>query len=153
MVAEVRRAMVGYYPGGGVYAVGNPGITLTQAQEMAARKGLVGFQLFPLGGDDADGGQHTYRRRGEDGKYTEPGQASEFAAQLSFYAGKQRGPLCGDSGSIGPPICTSRIRNPENPRTDRQPEILRKELIIDDLPEGDSADPPRRRGLPDRAMV
>lgn len=153
MVAEVRRAMVGYYPGGGVYAVGNPGITLTQAQEMAARKGLAGFQLFPLGGDDADGGQHIYRRRGEDGKYTEPGSSSEFAAMLSFYVGKRRGPLCGDSGSIGPPISTPRIQTPENPRTVRQPETLRKEVIVDDLPKGDSADPPRLRSLPNRSVV
>jgi hypothetical protein len=153
MVAEIRRAMVGYYPGGGVYAVGNPGITLTKAQEMAARKGLVGFQLLPLGGDDADGGQHTYWRRGEDGKYTEPGSSREFAALLCFYSEKQRGPLCGDSASIGPPICTSRIRTPENPRTERQPETLRKEAMVDDLLEGDSADAPRLRSLPDRSVV
>ena len=85
MASEVKRAMVGYYPGGGVYAVGNPGITLTGARERAAKEGLVGFQLFPLGGDDADGGEHIYRRRGENGTYTERGQSREFAAQLSEY--------------------------------------------------------------------
>ncbi len=83
MAAKAKRAMVGYYPGGGVYAVGNPGITLTEARERAAKEGLVGFQLFPLGGDDADGGEHLYRRRGENGTYTERGQSWEFAAQLT----------------------------------------------------------------------
>jgi hypothetical protein len=34
MAAEPLCAMVGYYPPpGGVYAVGNPGITLTKARE------------------------------------------------------------------------------------------------------------------------
>ncbi len=78
-------AMIGYYPsGGGVYAVGNEGVTVKEAKELAAKEGLELFQLFPLQGKES--GPHQFYRRQEDGTYKQ-GRSREFAARLSGYVG------------------------------------------------------------------
>ncbi len=82
-----KFAMIGYYPNsvsGGVYAVGNEGITLEDAKELAAEESLELFQLFPL--KDKETGQHQFYRRQEDGSYKQ-GRSREFAARLSGYVG------------------------------------------------------------------
>jgi hypothetical protein len=51
-----KYAMIGYYPsdvGGGVYAVGNEGVTVAEAKEHAAKEGLELFQVFPLQGQES----------------------------------------------------------------------------------------------------
>ncbi|MBA4116220.1 MAG: hypothetical protein H0X71_07225 [Rubrobacter sp.] len=82
-----KFAMIGYYPNsvsGGVYAVGNEGITLEDAKELAAEESLELFQLFPL--KDKETRQHQFYRRQEDGSYKQ-GRSREFAARLSGYVG------------------------------------------------------------------
>ncbi len=82
-----KYAMVGYYPSdvsGGVYAVGNEGVTTQEAKERAAEEGLELFQLFPLRGKPT--GNHRFYRLKEDGNY-EHGRSREFAARLSEYVG------------------------------------------------------------------
>ena len=81
-----KYAMIGYYPlhvSGQVYAVGNEGVTVEEAKERAAEKGLEMFQLFPLPGE---GGGHRFYRLHENGKYAQ-GQSRYFAARLSGYVG------------------------------------------------------------------
>ena len=80
-----KFAMVGYYPSGQVYAVGNEGITRDGAKERAAEEGLEVFQLFPLHGQE-ETGDHVFYRRRSDGGY-EIGRSREFAARLSPYVG------------------------------------------------------------------
>ncbi len=87
-VEEAKKyAMVGYYPNdvsGGVYAVGNEGVTVKEAKERAAEEGLELFQLFPLRGKPT--GDHRFYRLEEDGSYKR-GESREFAARLSGYVG------------------------------------------------------------------
>ncbi len=82
-----KFAVVGYYPTGAVYAVGNPGITLDEAKEHAAKEDLESFQLFPLERRSPKGGQHGFYRRDENGEYKKR-RSREFAAQLSPYVAK-----------------------------------------------------------------
>ena len=82
-----KYAMIGYYlsdVGGGVYAVGNEGVTVAEAKEHAATEGLELFQLFPL--QRHESGPHQFYRRQEDGTYKQ-GRSREFAARLSGYVG------------------------------------------------------------------
>jgi len=82
-----KYAMIGYYPNevsGGVYAVGNEGVTTEEAKEHAAREHLELFQLFPLKGQQS--GPHRFYRRNENGNYVH-GRSREFAARLSGYVG------------------------------------------------------------------
>jgi hypothetical protein len=87
-VEEAKKyAMVGYYPNdvsGGVYAVGNEGVTTQEAKKRAAEEGLELFQLFPLRGKPT--GDHRFYRLKEDGSYKR-GESREFAARLSGYVG------------------------------------------------------------------
>jgi hypothetical protein len=83
-----KYAMIGYYPDldkGGVYAVGNEGVTVKKAKELAAKEDLELFQLFPLQGKQS--GPHQLYRRKEDGGYKQ-GRSREFAARLSGYVGR-----------------------------------------------------------------
>lgn len=83
-----KYAMIGYYPNevsGGVYAVGNEGVTAQEAKEQAAEEDLELYQLFPLRGKET--GQHQLYRRQEDGTYKQ-GRSREFAARLSGYVGR-----------------------------------------------------------------
>ncbi len=88
MEEETKKyAMIGYYPNevsGGVYAVGNEGVTTQEAHERAVEEDLELFQLFPLRGQPT--GQHRFYRRQVDGAYKQ-GQSREFAARLSEYVG------------------------------------------------------------------
>lgn len=88
-VEETKKyAMIGYYPNevsGGVYAVGNEGVTTRKAKELAAKEDLELFQLFPLQGKET--GQHQFYRRNEHGEYKQ-GRSREFAARLSGYVGR-----------------------------------------------------------------
>ena len=82
-----KYAMIGYYPNevsGGVYAVGNEGVTAKEAKEQAAEEDLELYQLFPLRGKQS--GPHQLYRRQEDGTYKQ-GRSREFAARLSGYVG------------------------------------------------------------------
>jgi hypothetical protein len=82
-----KYAMIGYYPNavsGGVYAVGNEGVTVDEAKEHATREDLECFQLFPLRAKPT--GPHRFYRRDEDGQYKH-GRSREFAARLSGYVG------------------------------------------------------------------
>ena len=79
-----KYAMIGYYPSGPVFAVGNEGVTTKKAKEHAAREGLECFQLFPLLNKPT--GQHLFYYRDEDGKYKK-GKSRYFAARLSGYVG------------------------------------------------------------------
>ncbi len=79
--------MVGYYPSGVVYAVGNPGVMPDEAKVHAARENLESFQLFPLERQPPRGGQHGFYRRDENGEYKRR-RSREFAAQLSPYVAK-----------------------------------------------------------------
>lgn len=85
--AKKKFAMIGYYhrTEGGVYAVGNEGITRADAITTAAEEGLELFQLFPLEGKHT--GQHQFYYRKQDGEYKQ-GQSRHFAARLSGYVGK-----------------------------------------------------------------
>lgn len=79
-----KYALIGYYPEqihGQVYAVGNEGVTVEEAKELAANEGLELFQVFPLPGE---GGGHRFFRRQEDDSYKQ-GRSREFAARLSAY--------------------------------------------------------------------
>ena len=83
-----KFAMIGYYheTEGGVYAVGNEGVTIQEAKERAAKEGLALFQLFPLQGKES--GDHQFYPRQEDGSYNKQGKSRYFCARLSPYVGR-----------------------------------------------------------------
>jgi hypothetical protein len=83
-----KFAMIGYYheTEGGVYAVGNEGVTIQEAKERAAKEGLVLFQLFPLQGKES--GDHQFYPRQGDGSYNKQGKTRYFCARLSGYVGR-----------------------------------------------------------------
>ena len=73
-------------PEGGVYAVGNEGVTLQEAKERAAQEGLALFQFFPLQGKET--GQHQFYPRQADGSYNKQGRSRYFCARLSPNVGR-----------------------------------------------------------------
>jgi hypothetical protein len=82
-----KYAIIGYYPSGVVYAVGNEGVTPVEAKEHAAKQDLECFQLFPLERQPPKGGHHGFYRRDENGEYRK-GRSRYFAAKVSPYVAK-----------------------------------------------------------------